>query len=128
MDSLVGLIDQVIPGSPVLAILTAVALLAAGWIARRAARSMQRQGARVGALEKGFRLERSRRRQVEQTLREHGIRLPYWPDDPPELYLAGARPARVDDVEDDQDDELDGYTTELATQHFTRNRLRRTHQ
>lgn len=120
MDALVSLVDQVIPGSPVLAITTAVVLLAAGYIARRVARSMQRQGARVGTLEKLARLERSRRRQVEQCLREEGIPLPYWPEDPPELYLAGTRrPAR--DVDDDQDDEHqvpDLDTAHMDTQYF----------
>jgi hypothetical protein len=73
MDSLVSLVDQVIPGSPLLAIITAVLLLAAGWIARKAAASMRRQGARLGTVEKVVKLERARRRQVEQCLREDGI-------------------------------------------------------
>jgi hypothetical protein len=119
MDSLVSLIDQVIPGSPGLAIATAVLLLAAGWIARKAAASMRRQGARLGTVEKVVKLERARRRQVEQSLRERGIPLPYWPDDPPELYLAG--PRFVDDAQGDE--QGDEFTTELATQHFTRHRL-----
>lgn len=115
MDSLVSLVDQVIPGSPVLAITTAVLLLAAAWIARRVYGSMRRQGARVGKLEQTARLERSRRRQVEQSLREVGIPLPYWPDDPPELYLAGVR-TRDDDQADEQAD--DPHTSHLETQYF----------
>jgi hypothetical protein len=125
MDALISLVDQVIPGSPALAIVTAILLLAAGWIARRAARSMQRQGARVGTLERVTRLERSRRRQVEQTLREHGIRLPYWPDDPPELYLAGARLADDEDQDVDEDQDDDPRTSQVPTQYFTRDRLHR---
>jgi hypothetical protein len=82
MDSLVSLVDQVIPGSPLLAIITAVLLLAAV-----------------------VKLERARRRQVEQCLREDGIPLPYWPDDPPELYLAGPRSRRDVDDQDDRDGE-----------------------
>jgi hypothetical protein len=105
MDSLVSLVDQVIPGSPLLAIITAVLLLAAGWIARKAAASMRRQGARLGTVEKVVKLERARRRQVEQCLREDGIPLPYWPDDPPELYLAGPRSRRDVDDQDDRDGE-----------------------
>jgi hypothetical protein len=127
MDSLVSLIDQVIPGSPGLAIATAVLLLACGWIARKAAASMRRQGARLGAVEKAVKLERTRRRQVEQCLRERGMPLPYWPDDPPQLYApySGPGPWPQDGIplpyeDDDQGDE---FTTELATQHFTRHRL-----
>ena len=117
MDSLVGLVDQVIPGSPVLAIATAVVLLAAGWIARRVARSMQRQGARVGALEQRLRSERIRRRQLEQCIRENGIRLPYWPDDPAELYVAySVSGAREDDVPPPR--AAGDGTAHLETQHF----------
>jgi hypothetical protein len=125
MDSLVSLVDQVIPGSPALAILTAVLLLAAGWIARKAAASMRRQGARLGAVEKVVRLERSRRRQVEQCLRERGIPLPYNPEDPPELYLAG--PRYVDDDQDHDDEEFapeaDPHTARVDTPAFSRHRL-----
>lgn len=72
-------------GRPLLA-LAALVLAAAGWIARRAFRSQARQGSRIGTLEKVLKSERTRRRQVEQCLREQGIELPYWPDDPAELH------------------------------------------
>lgn len=113
MDSLVGLVDQVIPGSPVLAIATAVILLAAGWIARAARSSMRRQGTRVGTLERAVKSERNRRRQTEQCLREHGIRLPYWPDDPAELYAAYSGVPLLH-----EDDEAP-KTNRLETQYFT---------
>jgi hypothetical protein len=66
--------------------LLSIVVTAAGIIGRRLVASMARQGARVGTLERTMRSERLRRRQLEQCLREDGIPLPYWPDDPPELY------------------------------------------
>lgn len=126
MDALVGLVDQVIPGSPTLAIATAVIFIAAGWIARRVAASIRRQGARLGAVERSLKSERNRRRQVEQCLREHGIRLPYWPDDPAELYAAysGPGPWPEDGVPLPRADD-EPATNHLQTQYFSRHALRK---
>lgn len=121
MDSLVGLVDQVIPGSPLLAVITGVILVVAGWIARRVAASMRRQGVRVGALERAVKSERNRRRQVEQCLREHGIRLPYWPDDPAELYApySGPGPWPEDGFPLPREPDDEPATNHLETQYFT---------
>lgn len=81
-------------------IVTLIARRAANAVARLEA-SVARLGERIGALETDLDGETTRRRQLEQCLREYRIRLPYWPKDPPELYLAGRR----DDVDEDQDEE-----------------------
>lgn len=93
-------------------------------IARRAAASVarieasvQRLGSRIGALETDLSSETTRRRQLEQCLREHGIRPPYWPDDPVELYLAG----HLDDYQPPAAPE----TNWIPTQDFSRHRLER---
>jgi hypothetical protein len=112
--------------TPLVVIVAGVILLAAAWIGGRVFRSMQRQGGRIGKLEQAARSERIRRRQLEQCLRERGIRLPYWPDDPPELYAV--QQLHVDDVDEDQADDMRehfpqtrGYSSdELAA--FTRHR------
>lgn len=77
--------------TPVILLLAGVLLLAAAWIGRRAFASQARQGRRLGVLEQRLRSETTRRRQVEQTLREQGLELPYWPDDPAELHGITAR-------------------------------------
>jgi hypothetical protein len=69
-------------------IVTVIGRRAAAAVARLEA-SVQRLGGRLGALETDLDAETTRRRQLEQSLREDRIRLPYWPKDPPELYLAG---------------------------------------
>jgi len=103
--------------SPAWLVLCAVLLAIAGAVARRQGQSSRRQGARIGGLEQLARTERIRRRQLEAVLREHGIRLPYWPDDPPEFYTPST-PA-----DDDGDLDGDDPTTHLETQYFTRDRL-----
>lgn len=104
--------------TPLVMLVAGAALLIAGWIGGRVFRSLQRQGARVGRLEQLARSERARRRQLEQCLRERGIPLPYWPDDPPELYLAGRFDR--DDVDEHQSDDVDpnAGTAHLETQYF----------
>jgi hypothetical protein len=72
--------------TPVLLLLAVAVLLAASLIARKAFASQARQGKRLGTIERLMQSERTRRRQVEQVLREQGIELPYWPDDPAELH------------------------------------------
>lgn len=101
--------------TPLIVLIAGGLLLVAGWIGGRVFRSLQRQGARIGRLEQTLRSERARRRQLEQCLRERGIPLPYWTDDPPELYLAGRFDRR--DVDEDQGDGEPG-TYHLETQHF----------
>jgi hypothetical protein len=76
--------------TPLVLLLAAILLAAAGWIGVRVFRSLQRQGARIGGLEKSLREERIRRRQTEQCVREAGIDLPYWPGDPAELHAITA--------------------------------------
>jgi hypothetical protein len=84
--------------------LLSVVVTAAGIIGRRLVASMARQGARIGTLERTLRSERLRRRQLEQCLREDGIPLPYWPDDPPELYAANARRGNAYQDQDSSND------------------------
>lgn len=78
--------------TPIVVIVAGVLIAAAGWIGGRAFRSVRRQGARVGAVERKVSLEQTRRRQVEQLLRELRVPLPYWPDDPAELYAPYSGP------------------------------------
>lgn len=104
--------------SPAWLVLCAVLLAIAGAVARRQGLSARRQGSRIGGLEQLARTERIRRRQLEAVLREHGIRLPYWPDDPPEFYTP-ITPA------DDDGQAADPDTAHLETQYFTRDRLTR---
>jgi len=106
--------------SPAWLVLCAVLLAIAGAVARRQGQSARRQGSRIGGLEQLARTERIRRRQLEAVLREHGIRLPYWPDDPPEFYTP-----TVPADDDGGDDEDDPRTAHLETQYFTRDRLTR---
>lgn len=75
----------------------ALTLLGIVWRVARAARaSAQRQGERIGELEKRAALERTRRLQVESVLIDDGLRLPYWPPDGPIEYRP--RPGRfIDD-------------------------------
>lgn len=61
--------------------------------------SVQRLGGRIGQLETDLDAETTRRRQVEQILREYRLRLPWWPKDPAELY----RP--FVDLDEDLDDD-----------------------
>lgn len=79
--------------TPLVVLMASGILAVAGFIGRRVARSIARQGARVGTLERTLRSERLRRRQLEQCIREDGVPLPYWPDDPAELYAANRRPS-----------------------------------
>jgi len=104
---------------PAWLVLCAVLLAIAGAVARRQGLSARRQGARIGALEQLARTERIRRRQLEQVFREQGIKLPYWPGDPPEFYT----PTAPADDDDQAADDLD--TAHLETQYFTRDRLTR---
>lgn len=76
--------------TPLVLLLAAILLAAASWIGVRVFRSLQRQGTRIGGVEKSLREERIRRRQVEQCVREAGIELPYWPGDPAELHAITA--------------------------------------
>lgn len=87
------------PGETPLAVIAGVVLSVAAFIGRRVSASMQRQGARLGAVETDLESEITRRRQLEQCLREQGIRLPFWPKDPVALYLAGG--GRRDDFDDE---------------------------
>src|SRR5690348_5880531 len=84
----------------------AVLLALAAAIARRIGRHSARpQGERLGTIEQEFRLEQTRRRQVEQLLRaEYSVDLPWWPPDgdPPP-----PRP-RYRDEDDDEDQGDDG--------------------
>lgn len=94
--------------TPLLVLIAGGLLSVAAFVGRRAAASMQRQGRRIGAVENALKLERTRRRQLEQCLRELNVPLPYWPDDPPGLY----RPTRLAPPLEDDGDEP--YTTEAA--------------
>jgi len=111
MAVLVEALQAVGVDSPAWLVLCTVLLAIAGVVARRQGLSARRQGARIGRLEQLARTERIRRRQLEAVLREHRIRLPYWPDDPPEFYTP-PEPA------DDDDDQADDGTTHLQTQFF----------
>jgi hypothetical protein len=93
--------------SPWLLLVAGVVFAGASAAYKRAAGSMQRIGARVGALETLAEKERTRRRQVEAVLLELGIPLPYWPDDPAngrELAVLRRR-ARLTDLENDNEDQ-----------------------
>jgi hypothetical protein len=85
--------------TPLLVVLAGGLLAIAGFIGKRAAGSMQRQGARIGGLEVQATSEQTRRRQLEECIRSYGFPLPYWPDDPAELYRPPA-PHYIDDVDD----------------------------
>lgn len=98
--------------TPLLVVIASGLLAIAGFIGKRAAASMQRQGARLGRLEISGAAEQTRRRQLEQCLREYGFPLPYWDGDPPELYLTPARSARSYDDDDDVDERPETATTE----------------
>lgn len=88
--------------TPLLVVLAGALLAIARIIGKRAAASMQRQGTRLGALEKLVLSERTRRRQLEECVRNYGYPLPYWPDDPAELYRPPPPPhSYVDDVDED---------------------------
>jgi hypothetical protein len=126
MDTLLTAVRQLMPGSPALFLATVVLLLLCGAAGKRLFGSVQRQGARIGRLEQlhvqavgRARLERVRRYQLEVALLREGVDLAPWPDSP-----------TADDVDQDDDDPDDDRrpadpTSELATQHFSRNRLRR---
>jgi hypothetical protein len=121
LGTLADLLGNANGQTPLIVVVAGVILLAAGWIARKAFASQQRQGRRIGAVEKLLRSERTRRRQLEQTLREHGIRLSYWPDDPAELYApySGPGPWPDDGVPLPYEDQGAGLaTTHLQTQFF----------
>lgn len=98
--------------SPWLLVLAVALLSAAGAVGRRVTGSIGRIGARVGELEAVARSERNRRRQVEAELVALGIRLPYWPEDPP--VPASWRRRRPADDDEDQGDELPPATTEAS--------------
>jgi hypothetical protein len=107
--------------TPLIVLIAGVILLAAGWIGRKAFASQQRQGRRLGVLEQLLTSERTRRRQLEQTLREHGIHLSYWPGDPAELYApySGRGPWPEDGVPLPYEDQgADPDTAHLQTQYF----------
>jgi hypothetical protein len=87
--------------TPILAVIAAGLLAVARVVGKRAAASMQRQGARLGAVEDLQLSERTRRRQLEECLRANGFPLPYWPDDPPELYRPPPPRYRYDDEDED---------------------------
>jgi hypothetical protein len=107
-----GDVAGVLTGDTPLVLVLAVALVVlAAWIGRRASASVQRQGARLGAVEQQLHSEVTRRRQVEQLLRDLGDPLPYWPDDPAGLHRPPA--GRRRDAEDLADD-ADGLTRETA--------------
>jgi hypothetical protein len=87
-----------------------LALVAAAWVYRQGRRglaelrahvdgSAERQGKRLGDLEKSTGMLDLRRRQVEYALADAGLELPYWPAD-------GAPHRRPRDVDEDQADEL----------------------
>jgi len=99
--------------TPLVVLIASAILAAAGWIGRRVARSIARQGARLGTVEKVLKSERLRRRQLEQILREERIPLPYWPDDPAELYAPYAGRGPWPEAGDEP------ATTHLETQYFT---------
>lgn len=90
--------------TPLLVVLAGALLAIARVVGKRAAASMQRQGARIGELETAHTSERTRRRQLEECLRAYGFPLPYWPDDPPELYRPPPPRPRYDDDDDLADD------------------------
>jgi hypothetical protein len=112
------------PDSPWILVLAVALLVAAAGIGRRLFASLQRIGARVGALERLTESEQTRRRQVEAELLECGVPLPLWPADPASVRelavlrrrVAGlSRPARGDGYDDeDQAAAHDAYplTTE----------------
>lgn len=67
-------------------LLTAAGLVlgAAGAVARRQRLSAEKQGARLGRLERNAVLERARRVQLERVLRDCDVYVPPWPlDDEP---------------------------------------------
>jgi hypothetical protein len=117
MDSLLTLLQRLIPGSPLLVLVAFVVLVVAAQMARRLWGSVRRLGARVGALEQSRRLEQYRRYQLEATLLRDGLDLPPWPDSP-QVDL-------VDRIDRTDEDDPAPMTTELPTQHFSRHRLRR---
>lgn len=78
-------------------------------------------GRRLQAVEQLQALEVVRRLQVEDVLRGLGVRLPYWPGDPPttpahRVEPAPRPPAVVDEHQDDEldDDQDDGYDDRTA--------------
>jgi len=97
--------------SPWLVLFAGVLLALAGAVGRRLFGTLQRFGARLGALEGAVKLEATRRRQTEEVTRDHGIPLPYWPGDPAELYARRQRYAPAYDDGDQADDDT-GYTRE----------------
>lgn len=110
-----GLITNVGGQTSVTVVLAGVLAWVVLVMARRAAAavgrlegSVRRLGERLGAVEIDLTGETTRRRQLEQTLREHGIRLPYWPGDPAELYRTPA----THDYDSDEDDLFERSTTE----------------
>lgn len=132
MSVLIDALQSVGLNDPAWLVLCAVLLAVAGAVARRQGLSARRQGARIGRLEQRAALERIRRLQIEDTIRQAGIRLPWWPAD--------------DDVDQVDDDvaEYEPYsgpgpwpqdgvplphsgpkTHRLPTQDFTRHALRK---
>jgi hypothetical protein len=102
MATVAELIGSIRADSPWLVLLAGVLLAGAGAVARRLTGSLGRIGARVGSLERIAASERTRRRQVEQALRDLGVPLPYWPPDGPP---PDARPVRARADDEDQADD-----------------------
>lgn len=108
--------------TPLLVVIATGLLGIAGFIGKRAAASMQRQGARLGRLEILVEAEQTRRRQLEECLRSEGFRLPYWPGDPAALY----RPPPPRYVDEEDQAPAAPETDWMPTQDFSRHRIRGT--
>lgn len=74
-------VSDVLQLAGVLVTAAGLLLTAAGAVARRQLQSARAQGARIGRLERMTVLERVRRIQVEQVLRELNVYVPPWPLD-----------------------------------------------
>lgn len=78
----------------------AVTLLGIAWrVARGARASAQRQGERIGQLERRADLEQTRRQQIESELIDDGLRLPFWPPDGPIERQLRPAPRIYDDAD-----------------------------
>ena len=86
----------------------AVLLVLALRLARSARASAQRQGERIGNLERGLDSERTRRQQTEATLCGLGVPLPFWPPDGQgQPRPTRPVPRRLEELPADDDDQAD---------------------
>lgn len=83
------------PDSPWILFVAGLLVLGAAGIGRRLFGSLQRQGARIGRLERELDSEQTRRRQVEAELEAEGIPLPWWPPDGTDRKSSGRPAARA---------------------------------